>query len=95
MALAVLSQVTLQLFLSRDRPGVASTIQVIALGLSLILLLELVPRYGPVGAAAALLITGAVRWVLLLAAVKVILNQRLPRLYLTRGDFHYVRGRLR
>jgi enterobacterial common antigen flippase len=94
-SLAVLSQVTIQLFLSRDRPGVASTIQVIALGLSLILLLELVPRYGTEGAAAALLITGAVRWVLLLGAVKVILKQRLPRLYLTLGDFHYVRGRLR
>jgi O-antigen/teichoic acid export membrane protein len=94
-SLAVISQVTVQLFLARDRPGVVSTIQVIVLGLSLAMLLTLVPLYGAVGAAAALLIAGAARWAMLLAAVKLVLKQPLPRLYLLRGDLQYVSRRLR
>ena len=94
-SLGALSQVTIQLFLARDRPGIVSTIQVIVLCVSVGALLVLVPRYGAVGAAAGLLIAAAVRWVLLLGLVRFSLKLRLPRLYLRGDDFQYLLGRLR
>jgi O-antigen/teichoic acid export membrane protein len=94
-SLGVLSQVTAQLFLSRDRPGVVSTIQVIVLGVSVAALLVLTPRYGVTGAALALVGAGVVRWVLLLVALKIALKLPLPRLYLNRGDVQYMLERLR
>jgi O-antigen/teichoic acid export membrane protein len=93
--LGALSQVTIQLFLSRDRPGVASTIQVIVLCVSLGALLVLVPRYGATGAAAALLLAGALRWLLLLGSIKGVLKLSLPRLYPGRDDVRYLLGKLR
>lgn len=94
-ALGVLSQVTVQLFLSCDRPGLVSTIQVSVLGLSVGLLLLLVPAYGAQGAGVALVITGAIRWLLLLGCVKFVLRLPLPRLYLVPDDIHSMLGRLR
>jgi O-antigen/teichoic acid export membrane protein len=93
--LGALSQVTIQLLLSRDRPGVASTIQVVVLCASLTALLVLVPRYGALGAAAGLLLAGALRWLLLLASIKGVLRLSLPRLYPGRDDFHFLLGKLR
>jgi enterobacterial common antigen flippase len=94
-SLAVMSQVTAQLFLADDRPGVVSTIQVIVLFISITLLLLLVPAFGAVGAAVALVGAGLCRWVLFLGASNVILRFPLPRLYLVREDFRYVLGLLR
>ena len=94
-SLAVLSQVTAQLFLSGDRPGVVSIIQVVVLGISIALLLVLVPLYGAVGAALGLMAAGLIRWMLFLAATRLILRFPLPRLYLVRDDFRYILGLLR
>jgi len=94
-SLGALSQITVQLFLSRDRPGVVSTIQVIVLVLSVAALLVLVPRYGLVGAAIGLLGAASVRWLLLLGAMRWVLGLPLPRLYPGRDDLIYLRGRLR
>jgi O-antigen/teichoic acid export membrane protein len=94
-SLGALSQVTIQLFLARDRPGIVSTIQVIVLCVSVGALLVLVPLYGGIGAAAGLLVAAAVRWVLLLGLVRFSLKLPLPRLYLRRDDFQYLLGRLR
>jgi enterobacterial common antigen flippase len=94
-SLAVLSQVTAQLFLSDDRPGVVSIIQVVVLGVSIALLLVLVPLYGAVGAALGLMAAGLIRWMLFLAATRLILRFPLPRLYLVRDDFRYILGLLR
>ena len=94
-SLGVLAQVTVQLYLARDRPGVVSTIQSITLAVSLALLFTLVPRYGALGAAIALLAAGTVRWALLLGGVRAILKLPLPRPYLNREDWHYIRSRLR
>jgi enterobacterial common antigen flippase len=94
-SLAVLSQVTAQLFLSGDRPGVVSIIQVVVLGVSIALLLVLVPLYGAVGAALGLMAAGLIRWMLFLAATRLILRFPLPRLYLVRDDFRYILGLLR
>ena len=94
-SLAVLSQVTAQLFLSDDRPGVVSIIQVVVLCVSITLLLVLVPLYGAVGAALGLMGAGLIRWMLFLVATRVILRFPLPRLYLVREDFRYILGLLR
>lgn len=94
-ALSVLSQVSVQLFLAHDRPGVVSTLQVATLVLSLSCLLILVPRYGAIGAAAALLIAGVVRWLALIVAIRQVLGLSLPRLLLNREDLRYMSGKLR
>jgi antigen flippase len=93
-SLGVLAQVSVQLYLARDRPGVVSVIQGISLGVSLVLLLTLVPRFGAWGAAASLLGAGIVRWLLLLGGLRVILKLPLPRLYLNAEDWRFVRSSL-
>jgi O-antigen/teichoic acid export membrane protein len=91
----VLSQLTVQLFLSRNRPGFVSVLQGTTLALSVVLLLALVPAFGAVGAAAALAIAGAVRWLALLAAIRFVLGLSLPRLLLTYEDLQFMLRRLR
>jgi antigen flippase len=94
-SLGALSQVSAQLFLSVDRPGTVSTIQLIVLGVSLVLLLILTPTFGAQGAAIALLVAAALRWLCLLASIKYVLRKGLPRLYLNREDLHFVMGKHR
>jgi O-antigen/teichoic acid export membrane protein len=94
-SLGALSQVTAQLYLSHNRPGFVSTIQVIVLGATLASLLLLVPVYGAKGAALALLAAGTLRWLCLLGGISSVLEQRLPGLLLTRADLQYVIGRIR
>jgi O-antigen/teichoic acid export membrane protein len=94
-SLGVFSQVTVQLFFARGRPGVVSTLQLATLGLSLAGLLLLTPLYGATGAAVALVVAGVVRWVALLIAARVVLKQPFPRLLLGRDDLTYLSGRLR
>ena len=94
-ALSVLSQVSIQLFLAHDRPGLVSALQVATLGLSLLCLLILVPMYGAVGAAIALLIAGIARWLALIVAMRGALGLTLPRFLLNREDLRYMLGKLR
>jgi antigen flippase len=94
-AIGVLSQVTVQLFLSCDRPGIISTLQGAVLALSLALLLVLVPAYGALGAAMALLIAGAVRWIALMVAIPMALKLPRPRFLLQREDLQFMLRRLR
>ena len=94
-ALSVLSQVSVQLFLAHDRPGVVSMLQVATLALSLVCLLVLVPRHGAIGAAAALLIAGVARWLALIVAIRHVLKLPMPRLLLNREDLRYMTGKLR
>jgi antigen flippase len=94
-ALGVFSQVTVQLFFARGRPGVVSTLQLGTLGLSLAGLLVLTPLYGATGAGVALVVAGAVRWIALLIAARIVLKQPFPRLLLGRDDLTYLSGRLR
>ena len=94
-SLGVLSQVTVQLFLACNRPGFISTLQGAVLALSLTLLMLLVPAYGAAGAAGALLISGIVRWLALLGAVRWALRLPLPRLVFNREDLEFMLRRLR
>lgn len=79
-------QVLAQAFMALDRPGVVTVMQGIGIGLSVPLLLALVPRYGLEGAGLALLLSASVRFVSVLASFPLILKVRLPRLWLTRTD---------
>jgi enterobacterial common antigen flippase len=94
-SLGALSQLTMQLFLSRDRPGTVSAIQAVVLCFSVSALLTLVPRYGASGAALGLLAAGALRLALLYTSLRTVLKLPLPRMLLTRSDFQYLLGRLR
>ncbi len=94
-SLGVLAQVTVQLYLSRDRPGMVSSIQAGTLVISLALLLWLVPLYGGLGAAIALLAASGARWLALLAGMRLVLKLPLPRPYLNGEDWRYLRSRLR
>jgi antigen flippase len=94
-SLSVLSQVTVQLFLSRDRPGLVSGIQGAILLVTFALLLVLVPAYGGLGAAIALASAGALRWIVLLVAMRRVLGGSLPRLWLNVADLRDLAARVR
>jgi O-antigen/teichoic acid export membrane protein len=75
-----------QAFFALNRPGTISLLQIPALAALTGLLFWLTPRYGLLGAATALLITGILRLVMVLAAYPLLLQMRVPRLVPGRGD---------
>jgi O-antigen/teichoic acid export membrane protein len=93
-ALSVLAQVTIQLFMSLDRPGTVSVIQGIVMAFSVTVLCILVPLYGALGAACGMLLAAVTRLGLLLFSLKVMLKLPLPRHLLDRADLRYMFQRL-
>ncbi len=93
-SLAVLSQVTVQLFLASDRPGFVSALQAVMLGVSLGALLLVTPAHGALGAAAVLASVALLRFLALLAALRGVLGRPLPRLLLTTDDLKFIARRL-
>jgi O-antigen/teichoic acid export membrane protein len=93
-ALGVLGQITVQLFMSLDRPGVVSFIQTEVLVFTVVTLIALVPMLGTLGAAVGLLMAAILRLILLFRAIKSTLQLSLPRPYLDRNDLAYLRDRL-
>jgi O-antigen/teichoic acid export membrane protein len=73
-------------FMAVGRPGFVALLQGIGLGLTVPLMLILVPRYGLNGAGLALLISSAVRLILIVASFPLILRVRVPRLWPRRDD---------
>jgi O-antigen/teichoic acid export membrane protein len=86
MVLSSISYVLLQTFMAVGRPGLVTIPQILGLGVSVPLLLVLVPRYGLEGVGLALLVSAAVRFVIVLASFPLILKVRVPRLLLTPAD---------
>lgn len=86
MVLDSISYVLFQTFKAVGRPGLVTIPQILGLGLSVPLLLVLVPRYGLEGVGLALLISATVRFVIVLASFPLILKVRVPRLLLTSAD---------
>jgi antigen flippase len=86
MVLSSISYVLVQTFMAVGRPGLVTIPQILGLGLSVLLLLVLVPRYGLQGVGLALLISATVRCVIVLASFPLILKVRVPRLLLTSAD---------
>ncbi len=86
---AVFSGATLvlsQAFMAMGRPGVVTVIQLTGLLLTVPLMVLLVPRYGIVGAGAALLLSTTGRFICVLASFPICLNMSVPDVFPKRSD---------
>jgi O-antigen/teichoic acid export membrane protein len=91
---SVVTWILAQTFMATGRPGVATALQVIGVGISTPLMLLLIPKQGVMGAAIALLSATIVRLVLALAAYPVLLKVKPPSLLINRQDLLYLYQRL-
>jgi O-antigen/teichoic acid export membrane protein len=83
-----------QAFMALDRPGIVTILQGIGLAVVLPLMFYLLPRYGLVGAAIALLSSTICRLLLVVAAYPIVLRERIPQLAFEREDFRQLRSAL-
>jgi O-antigen/teichoic acid export membrane protein len=79
-----------QAFKAVGRPGVITILQGAGLALCIPMMLWLIPRWGLTGAAAALLISTAARFLFLYLSFRVFLRTRLPRLLPSVEDFRFI-----
>ena len=79
-----------QAFMALGRPGTITILQGIGLGLSIPLMLLLIPTYGLVGAGLALLCSTTVRLFFVLASYPLILKVHPPSLIITRDDLVFM-----
>jgi O-antigen/teichoic acid export membrane protein len=89
----ILSGATLvisQAFMALNRPGTVTAIQGSGLLLTVPLMLVLVPRYGTEGAAASLLISTTLRFLLINAALPICLSLPRPQLFPKAEDTQYL-----
>ncbi len=86
-------QLLYQLYVGSGRPGLVTIIQTLGFGVSLGSMLLLVPAYGTVGAALALLVAALVRLACVLIGIPLTLGVRVPRLILSLSDLAWVKGR--
>jgi O-antigen/teichoic acid export membrane protein len=94
---AVLSgpaSVLTQAFIASGRATTASIFQIVALSFSIPLLLILVPRFGLMGAAVAILASTIARLLMISFSYPLILKRRIPNLLMTLSDLRYLRGAL-
>ncbi len=85
------AQVLSQAFMALGRPGVITALQVTGLALTVPLMLVLVPRFGIVGAGAALLGSTVARLAFVIASFPLFLKMQVPDLLPTRQDLRFVR----
>ena len=83
-----------QAFLSTGRPGIVTVMQATALGAAVPLLIVLVPRFGVLGAAVALLASTILRLLFLLACYPLVLRRPPPQLLLSPSDVRFVLSRI-
>lgn len=79
-----------QAFMAAGRPGVITALQLTGLLLTVPLMVLLVPRYGIVGAGAALLISTTARFIFVLASFPVFLKVPMPQVFPKREDLLYM-----
>ncbi len=84
-----------QAYMALGRPGLVTVIQSVGLGLSVPLLLLLIPRWGILGAATALLLSTLARFIFVFAGFRLILGLRLPDLLPRFSDIETVLRRFR
>jgi O-antigen/teichoic acid export membrane protein len=84
-----------QAFMATDRPGLVTIFQAIGVCLTFPLMLILIPRFGLIGAAYALLISTTIRFGLVLGSYPVFLGHSVPSLILTRQDVGAITARFR
>jgi antigen flippase len=80
-----------QAYMAVGKPGVNAIIQLIGLATTVPAMLFLIPRYGIVGAALALVASTMVRLLSSLACFPIILKVDAPALLVNAGDVRYVR----
>jgi O-antigen/teichoic acid export membrane protein len=86
-------QLLFQLYVGSGRPGMVTIIQTLGFGVSLGSMLLLVPAYGTVGAALALLLAALARLALVLLGMPLTLGVRVPRLVPSLSDLAWMKGR--
>jgi enterobacterial common antigen flippase len=89
-----LVSVLAQAFMALDRPGVITVLQAFGLAAVLPLMLVLLPHFGLIGAAYALLISTTFRFVLIVVSFPAVLKMSLPNLLPNREDVRLIRGAL-
>ncbi len=90
VALSGTTWVLAQAFMALNRPGKVALLQGVGLGLTVPLVLVLVPRYGLEGAGLALLISSSVRLVCVIASFPLFLKVRVPRFRPTWSDLRAI-----
>jgi O-antigen/teichoic acid export membrane protein len=84
------SYVLTQAFLAAVKPGVIAIIQAASILLALQPLLVLIPRFGLIGVASAILIATALRELATMSCLSIILKVPMPSPILTFGDIRFV-----
>ena len=84
------TNVLLQAYLAVDRPAVVTLFQLIGLAVAVPLLVLMIPRYGLVGAATALLASTSLRYVFARYGYRYILCVPIPKLSLSASDLRFV-----
>jgi O-antigen/teichoic acid export membrane protein len=84
-----------QAFAATGRPGTNAILEVVGLGLTVPFMLLLIPHFGLLGAAGALLLSSSCRLGMTVASYPLILKWKVPGLLITSGDFRFLRERLR
>jgi O-antigen/teichoic acid export membrane protein len=91
--IANLGRILYQAFSAAGRPEIVTAIELIGLGTSAAAMLVLVPLYGTMGAAAALLIASTVRFLCVVVGYRLFMRIKLPSLILTRADLARITSR--
>ena len=84
-----------QTFMALGRPGNITIMQGIGLGLTVPLMLVMIPAYGLIGASLALLCSTITRFIFMLASYPLILKVRPPSLLITREDLAFMQKAFR
>ncbi|MGL5872762.1 MAG: oligosaccharide flippase family protein [Xenococcaceae cyanobacterium] len=79
-----------QAFMALGRPGTVTILQGVGLGLSVPLLLILIPKYGFVGAGLALLLSTIVRLIFVLLSFPIVFKVSPPNLLITPADLQFL-----
>lgn len=87
------ARILAQAYSGSGRPGVVTLVESAAVAVSFGAMLLLVPRFGLIGAALAMLLAGLLRLAAVLAGFRLVLGLGLPRLVIGRADLAWVMGR--
>jgi O-antigen/teichoic acid export membrane protein len=83
-----------QLFMASNRPGMVTLQQLTGLAATVPLLVLLIPRYGVMGAAVAVLSSTVLRFAFMAASFPLVFHERVPSLIPGRDDANWLRVRL-
>ncbi len=84
-----------QAFMAAGRPGLATILQGIGLGVSVPCTIILVPAFGIEGAGLALLVSTATRFILALVCFPLVLKTKIPGLILGKKDIKFIQLQLK